>query len=58
MTTSVAIVVVVVLIVTVIVRVHSRRSHHRSIHLKRREYAVYYYKIELQLTSRESAEIT
>jgi hypothetical protein len=49
-TISVGSVRVVGLMNTDIVKVHSRRSLHGSIHFKRREYAVYYYKTVLQLT--------
>jgi hypothetical protein len=47
MTTSAEGVIIGVLIGIGIARVHSRASPYGLIHLKRRDYAVYYYKIEL-----------
>ena len=42
-----------VLMGTGIARVRSRASPHGSIHSKRRDYAVYYYRMEPQLINHE-----
>jgi hypothetical protein len=53
MTTSVGGVIIGVLMGIGIARVHSRALPHGSIHLKGRDYAVYYYGMGLQLTNHE-----
>jgi hypothetical protein len=48
----------VVLMGIVTVKVRLKALPHGSIHSKRRAYAVYYYRMELQLTNPELAAIT
>jgi hypothetical protein len=58
MTTSVAIALGVVLMDTGIKRVHSRRLFLGSIHSKRRELSVHYYRMAPQVISQESVVTT